>query len=206
MVATIGYDAFGRRQTKVTATARQYLYDGLNPVQELTGATPPGVTANLLTGLRIDEYFTRTDSTGIVSTLLRDALGSTVGLVGQSNTIATSYAYQPFGATTVSGAANGNVYQFTGRENDGSPGGLYYYRARYYNPTYQRFVAQDPIDFRGGLNLYSYVGNSPLNFSDWWGLCGGQPEPQAQPSLSPRPRIHPPVRCGHGLTPFVIRL
>lgn len=44
--------------------------------------------------------------------------------------------------------------KFTGRENDGT--GLYFYRARYYNPTYQRFIAQDPIGFAGGdpnLNL-----------------------------------------------------
>jgi RHS repeat-associated protein len=33
----------------------------------------------------------------------------------------------------------------------------YFYRARYYSPTVQRFVAQDPIDFRRrGANLYAY--------------------------------------------------
>jgi len=37
--------------------------------------------------------------------------------------------------------------EFTGRENDGT--GLYFYRARYYNPTFQRFIAQDPIGFGG---------------------------------------------------------
>jgi hypothetical protein len=83
-VATIGYDAFGRRKAKVTATATQYLYDGLNPVQELSSGSSPTVNANLLTGLRIDEYFTRTDSSGNVSSFVRDALGSTVGLVGSA--------------------------------------------------------------------------------------------------------------------------
>src|SRR5712692_9454092 len=93
----------------------------------------------MLTGLRVDEYFSRTDTAP--STFLADALGSTVGLVGSGGTIATSYTYQPFGATTAGGSANGNSYQFTGRENDGT--GLHFYRARYYSPTLQRFIAQD---------------------------------------------------------------
>jgi YD repeat-containing protein len=84
VVATIAYDGLGRRRAKVTSTATQYLYDWLNPVQELNGATPPAVTANLLTGLGIDEYFTRKDSSGNLSSFLRDALGSTVGLVGSA--------------------------------------------------------------------------------------------------------------------------
>jgi hypothetical protein len=52
----------------------------LNPVQELNGKHNAAVVANLLTGLGIDEYFTRTDTA--TSTFLADALGSTVGLVG----------------------------------------------------------------------------------------------------------------------------
>jgi hypothetical protein len=84
-----------------------------------------------LTGVNIDEYFTRTDTT--TSTFLNDALGSAVGLVGSGGTIATNYIYQPFGAPTVGGSVNGNSHEFTGRDNDGT--GLYFYRARYYSPT-----------------------------------------------------------------------
>jgi uncharacterized protein RhaS with RHS repeats len=44
---------------------------------------------------------------------------------------------------------------------------LYFYRARYYSPSFQRFIAQDPDDFwSGDINLYSYVSNNPLTFSD----------------------------------------
>jgi len=69
----------------------------------------------------------------------------------------------------VSGAANGSSYQFTGRENDGT--GLYFYRARYHSPTFQRFIAQDPIGFRGGdWNLYGFVSNDPANQTDPQGL------------------------------------
>jgi YD repeat-containing protein len=95
--ASFVYDAFGRRASKtIGGNVTQFLYDGLNPVQELNGT--PSVTANLLTGLSIDEYLTRTDSSGTVS-FLTDALGSTIGLVGSGGTIGTSYTYQPFGAT-----------------------------------------------------------------------------------------------------------
>jgi RHS repeat-associated protein len=167
--ASFVYDAFERRMNKtVGGTTTQFLYDRLNPVQELNGASPPAATANLLTGLGIDEYFTRTAS-GTTSTLLADALGSTIGLVGSGGTIATNYTYQPFGATTAGGASNTNPYQFTGRENDAT--GLYFNRARYYSPTLQRFIAQDPIGFGGGdPNLYSYAFNDPLAFMDPLGL------------------------------------
>jgi len=89
--------------------------------------------------------------------------------VNSSGAIGTSYTYQPFGATTTGGSANGNSYEFTGRENDAT--GLYFYRARYYSPTLQRFVAQDPLAFAfGNPNLYAYVGNNPANLIDPLGL------------------------------------
>ena len=53
--ANFTYDAFGRRASKTIAgTSTQFLYDGLNPVQELQGGAP---SANLLTGGRLDEIF-----------------------------------------------------------------------------------------------------------------------------------------------------
>jgi hypothetical protein len=71
--ASFAYDGVGRRRGKtVGGTTSNFLYDQVNLVQELTsGGTP---TANLLTGLGIDETLTRTDAGG-TSTLLVDALG-----------------------------------------------------------------------------------------------------------------------------------
>ena len=166
-------DAFGRRaQNRLNGVMTQYLYDGLNPVEEFDGSSPPNVTATMLTGLGIDEYFQRVDSSGTLS-YLTDMLGSTVALADSSGTLDTTYAYDPFGNVTVNGADT-NPYQFTGRENDGT--GLYYYRARYYSPTFQRFVSQDPIGFAGGdANLYGYVMETPTNITDASGLCGKYP-------------------------------
>jgi RHS repeat-associated protein len=99
---------------------------------------------------------------------LTDVLGSTIGLVDSTGALNTSYTYEPFGNTTVSGSS-ANPYQFTGRENDGT--GLQFNRSRYYSPSLQRFISQDPIGFAGGdPNLYAYVSNDPANLVDPLGL------------------------------------
>ena len=159
--ASFQYDTFGRRTRKtIGGVATDYVYDGANVVQEKVGGT---VTANLLTG-GVDEVFSRTESSTTRS-FLADGLGSTISLLNSGGSPETDYTYEPFGKTSVSGSASANPSQYTSRENDGTV--LYYYRARYYSPTLQRFISEDPIDFAGGdTNLYAYVGNSPCNFTD----------------------------------------
>jgi RHS repeat-associated protein len=142
-----------------TATT-QYLYDGMNAIQEKNGAT---VNANLLAGAGLDQWFGRTES-GASVVYLPDALGSTLALANSSQVIATSYTYEPYGATTATGAASANTLAYAGRENDGT--GLYYNRARYYHPGIGRFVSEDPIGLAGGVNLYSYVGGNPIGYRD----------------------------------------
>jgi len=62
-----------------------------------------------------------------------------------------------------------NPYGYTGRVVDTKD--LYYYRARYYDPTIQRFISEDPIGFASGdYNFYRYVGNDPVKLVDPWGL------------------------------------
>jgi len=51
--------------------------------------------------------------------------------------------------------------------------GPLYMRQRWYDPTLQRFISRDPIGLTAGANLYSYCLNSPLNFTDEFGLKGG---------------------------------
>jgi len=63
----------------------------------------------------------------------------------------------------------GNPYMFTGRRFDLETG-LYYYRARYYDPNTGRFLQTDPIGYADGINWYNYCGNNPLNCIDPGGL------------------------------------
>jgi RHS repeat-associated protein len=208
--ASFTYDAAGRRAQKtINGVSTQFLYDGSNPVQEIQNGTP---SANLLTGLGIDEYFQRTDSAG-ARDYLTDILGSTLSLTDSSGTNQTSYTYDPFGNSAATGQASSNSLQFTGRENDGT--GLYLDRARYYGPTFQRFVSQDPSDFADAdpfeflnndvsegptgfdssyTNLYAYVGDDPADWFDPDGMArkgGGQGKGErGRQGKNPNPRKH----------------
>lgn len=164
--ASFEYDSLDRRIGKTAnGSTNQYLYDGGEIVQELSGGTP---TANMLNGAATDERHT-CSCNGSNSTLLADSLGSAIALTDSNGTVQTQYTYDPFGDTTASGTVSSNASQFTGRENDGT--GLYYYRARYFNPSLQRFISEDPLRQRGGdINFYAYVSNDPLSYVDPDGL------------------------------------
>jgi RHS repeat-associated protein len=165
--ATFVYDGLGRREKKtINGNLTEFLYDGLNPVQETSGAT---ILANVLPGLAIDEFLTRTDVVaGTTGNFLTDILGSPVAVTDNAGVIQTEYTYEPFGKATFNGASNTNPYQFTARENDST--GLGYYRARYYDAQFLRFVSEDPLRFSGGVNFYTYVGNNPVRYTDPRGL------------------------------------
>ena len=159
------YDPTGRRVSKtVGGVTTAFLYDRLNPVQELSGVTP---VANILTGLGVDEYVLRQDSAG-TREILSDALGSTIGLADSTGAVTTTYAYEPYGKVVSSGAASSNSASYTGRESDSAS--LLYYRARYYDAGIQRFISEDPIGLSGGMNLYRYAAGSPTNARDPLGL------------------------------------
>jgi RHS repeat-associated protein len=157
--ASFVYDAAARRGRKIiNGVATDFVYDALNPVQEQSGST----AMNLLTGLGVDEYFSRGDATS-AAFFLADPLRSTVALADNAGGVTTEYTYDPFGVTSVSGIATVNPFDFTARESDLI--GLKYYRARYYQPLRQRFISEDPIGLHGGPNLYAYVVNRPT-----WGI------------------------------------
>jgi RHS repeat-associated protein len=61
-------------------------------------------------------------------------------------------------------------FRMAGREYDQATK-LYYMRARYYDPALGRFLSEDPNGTSGGLNLYAYSSNDPVNTRDPTGLC-----------------------------------
>ena len=86
-------------------------------------------------------------------------------LTSSSGSIVKSFAYKSFGEIYSQSGTVQQPFTFTGREY-GPKSGLYYYRARYYDPISGRFLTKDPIGFAGGdVNLYRYVQNNPLNFT-----------------------------------------
>jgi RHS repeat-associated protein len=211
--ASFVYDGLGRREKKtINGSLTEFLFDGVNPVQETSGAT---VLANILSGLGIDEFLSRTDvGSATTSHFFPDALGSVIALADAAGTVQTEYTYEPFGRTTVTGTSDTNPFHYTGRENDGT--GLYYYRARYYHPGVQRFISEDPIEFEGGdVNLYAYVENAPVDLIDpsgeeiifpGMGLPAGcQPNPSADSKSADDSgndffsRIIRTLRCDPGL-------
>src|SRR5882762_46232 len=159
---TFQYDPYGRRTRNFAGN--NLLYDGGDVTQELSSTTP--VANRVVAGT--DQFANRTDSTGTV-TPITDRLGSVLALADASGNLVTQYTYDPFGNTSAMGAASSNTAQYTGRESDSN--GLYYYRARYYNPQIGRFISEDPLEFGGGdVNLYAYVGNNPISRIDPFGL------------------------------------
>ena len=90
---------------------------------------------------------------------------------GDSGEIVGQYEYDPYGNTIkVEGqAARENNIRFSTKEYDSSTG-LYYYGYRYYDPVTGRWPSRDPIEERGGYNLYGFVGNDGVNQVDILGL------------------------------------
>lgn len=168
LTASFTYDALGRRIIKtVNGVTTSYLYDGFDIVQEIVGGA---VSAAYLRSLNIDEPFVRQSASGN-EFYHADALGSTLALTNAAGTVTTRYSYEPFGKTTITGNSS-NPFQYTGRENDGT--GLYYYRARYYDPTASRFTSRDPLgfpNFDDDPTLYAYVSNNPVTYADSYGLA-----------------------------------
>jgi len=163
--ASFKYDALGRRIEKtVNGVTTGFFYDGAQAIAELKGNALDTVYH---TGLAVDEVLARYAPSGN-KTLLTDALQSVIAQANDSQSADNFYAYSPYGEATTLGPDERNPLQYTGRENDGT--GLYYYRARYYDPVLKRFINEDPIGVAGGLNLYAYVRGNPISRIDPLGL------------------------------------
>lgn len=97
-----------------------------------------------------------------------NAVGSTIAITDTNQALVNQYAYTPFGESSNQVEAFFQPFKFVGQHGVmAEANGLYYMRARYYNPVIGRFISEDPSGFEGGdVNLYSYVANNPVMYID----------------------------------------
>jgi RHS repeat-associated protein len=100
-----------------------------------------------------------------------DGGGNITYMINSAGRFAASYRYDPFGNLISSDgrSAEDNKYRFSSKEFHAATG-FYYYGYRFYAPNLQRWLNRDPIEEKGGVNLYGFVHNSPLNGFDALGM------------------------------------
>jgi RHS repeat-associated protein len=178
---TYTYDGDGKRIIKSTGTIYWY---GNN-------AAPMAETTLSDSLLFRDFYFNservaRQEIDNWVDNFVYDHLGNTRYFLGNINAVGgTPYNnisdFFPFGGELIIQAPDPQPWKFTGKERD-SESGLDNFGARYDSSNMGRFMSPDwssvpvPVPFSDlanpqSLNLYSYVGNNPLNRTDAFGHC-----------------------------------
>lgn len=174
VVASYGYDAVGRRASKTVSaggvsTTTLFLWAGDQEVADYDGAG--GLLRRYVYGPGLDELLATVSGEGAGRARHyhhADAQGSVVALSDGTGAVVERHAYTPYGAGDADARA-GTAFRYTGRRLD-PESGLYHLRARAYSLRLGRFLQPDPIGTAGGINLYAYVGNDPLNAMDPFGL------------------------------------
>jgi RHS repeat-associated protein len=161
------YDPFGRRIQKSSSTSTTiYIYDGDNSLEELD--VSGNLVARYTQAQNIDQPLAMLRGS-TTSYYQPDALGSVTSLSNAAGTITDTYTFDSFGNPAATIGTTVNPFRYTGREFD-TETGLYFYRARYFDPAAGRFLSEDPIGLWGGLNLYRYVKNNPTGYIDPSGM------------------------------------
>ena len=162
------YDPAGRRIKKTIDDdySLKYVYDGGNVIAEYDHDN--FLLRKYIYGARVDEAVCMIDAVDNDAEYYYhfDGLGSVVALSDSDGDAVQTYEYSAYGQVAASDPEFlTNPYMFTGRRFDLETG-LYYYRARYYNPHIGRFMQTDPVGYDDGINWYLYCGNNPVSFVD----------------------------------------
>ena len=165
VLASYGYDSQNRRVRKTVGTnTTYYLYDLENRLTaEIAGSGTVLREYIWLENepLALREYELRPG----LYFYINDHLGTPQQLITADGTVVWQAAYLPFGEAQLRVGTITNNLRFPGQYFDAETG-LHYNWNRYYNPDTGRYLSPDPIGLEGGLNLYAYVENDPVNLVD----------------------------------------
>jgi RHS repeat-associated protein len=175
--STYTYNGDGLRATRTTTTGTQ------NFAWDPTSSTPlmltDGTTSYIYdnNGNPLEQI----DTAGVALYYQHDQYGSTRLLTNAAGAIAATYTYTAYGALTTHTGTADTPLRWNGQYQD-SDTGLYYLRARYYNPATAQFLTRDPL---AALTLaaYAFGGGNPLNMIDplgldWWNPSTWDPDTQ----------------------------
>ena len=157
-VISYEYDDLGRKiRKRIGSSLWEWKYLGEDVVEE----NGPSGRKTYVDGPGIDDPLSMNGRKYFVV----DGLGSVRKIHGEGG----EYRFTAFGKIIGDETSHLNAFAFTGREWD-PDAGLYYYRARWYDPQIGRFISEDPIGLAGGANQYTYSGNDPTDYIDPSGL------------------------------------
>jgi RHS repeat-associated protein len=145
------------------------VYDGDNLLHEVD--VNRGVERSYAHGLEVDDQLLLRDAvSGSLYFYCHDALNSVVALTDTGGSRVQQYEYKEYGSVISRHSITfSQPFGFTGREFDFECAWLHL-RARKYDPSIGRFATEDPIGVMGGMNLYRYVENNPIMYTDLFGL------------------------------------
>lgn len=161
------YDGDGLRTRKVSSSSKNnqvevtnYVYDRQYVILETDAADK--VAARYIRGIN---YVGRVNAAEKLSYFLFNGHGDVVLTVDKSGTVENQYDYDIFGNSTLTVQQYNNAIRFGGEFYDAEVG-LYYLRARYYDPYIGRFISEDTYAGKEkdplSLNLYTYALNEPI--------------------------------------------
>jgi RHS repeat-associated protein len=171
------YYADGLRAKKQTGTnATSYVYNLAGKlVAEAKGASATAITANYIWGP--DRALVKKEVGGGDYYYLYNGHGDVIQMVDRNGNVVNNYQYDEWGNILTSNETISNPFKYAGEVYDDETG-LYYLRARYYDPSMGRFINEDNVEGQVNnpltMNLYTYCYNNPLIFID---STGNSPSP-----------------------------